>query len=426
MNEFPLFIQLSSEQALVWLTQHASIAVAVGSALLALFLLLIDSFIESRLPQKVETDEEPTADELSGAAHEPEVSEVTREIAAPEETHFEPPPEPEPAPVEAPLEPAPPIELEPEPSPAPEPVKISLRDRLSKTSQNLVGRLGRVLGTGTVDQDLLNELEGLLFTADLGVATAENLLATVKSRALGKDASEVREVLREAILEKLTKVEAAESISLAQPGPHVILVLGVNGSGKTMTIGKLAAQYTAAGKKVVLGAGDTFRAAAAEQLQVWGERAGAVVIAGKPGGDPAAVAFDTVKTAIARGFDVCIIDTAGRLQTKKPLMEELAKINRILSRDLPDAPHECLLVLDANTGQNAISQARLFTEVTNVTGLVLAKLDGTAKGGVIVGLADEFGIPVRYVGIGEAIGDLRDFHAQEFVSALFFDEKNET
>ncbi|MFT5444006.1 MAG: fused signal recognition particle receptor, partial [Myxococcota bacterium] len=252
-----------------------------------------------------------------------------------------------------------------------------------------------------------------------GVSTAEDLLATVKNRAMGSDAARVREVLREAIVEKLAKVESEGPVALTVPGPHVVLVLGVNGSGKTTTIGKLAAQYTAEGKKVVLGAGDTFRAAAAEQLMVWGERSGSEVISGKSGGDPAAVAFDTVKAAIAREADVCIIDTAGRLQTKKPLMEELAKINRIISRDLPDAPHECLLVLDANTGQNAISQAQLFTEVATVTGLVLTKLDGTAKGGVIVGLADEFGIPVRYVGVGEGIDDLRPFDASEFVDALF-------
>jgi fused signal recognition particle receptor len=294
-----------------------------------------------------------------------------------------------------------------------------LRERLAKTSQNLVGRLGRVLGTGTLDKDVLEDLEAMLFTADLGVATAEDLLETVRRNAMGESAGRVREVLREAIVEKLAKVEADGAQALSEPGPHVILVLGVNGSGKTTTIGKLAAQYTRAGKKVVLGAGDTFRAAAAEQLQIWGKRAGAEVIVGKAGGDPAAVAFDTVKAAIAKEADVCIIDTAGRLQTQKPLMEELAKINRIISRDLPDAPHECLLVLDSNTGQNAISQAKLFTEVANVTGLVLTKLDGTAKGGVIVGLADEFAIPVRYVGVGEGVEDLREFHAAEFVDALF-------
>jgi fused signal recognition particle receptor len=202
----------------------------------------------------------------------------------------------------------------------------------------------------------------------------------------------------------------------------VILVVGVNGSGKTTSIGKLAARHVAEGRKVVLGAADTFRAAAIDQLQIWGERVGCAVIAGQPGGDPAAVAFDTVKAAVAEQADVALIDTAGRLQTKKPLMEELGKIARVLGRDLPGAPHETLLVLDSNTGQNAISQTQLFTEVTTVTGLVLTKLDGSAKGGVIVGLADEFGIPVQFVGVGEGIEDLRDFRAAEFVDALFGDD----
>jgi fused signal recognition particle receptor len=195
----------------------------------------------------------------------------------------------------------------------------------------------------------------------------------------------------------------------------------VNGSGKTTSIGKLAARHVRLGRRVVLGAADTFRAAAIEQLQAWGERAGCDVIAGRAGGDPAAVAFDTVKAATARGADVAIIDTAGRLQTKKPLMEELGKIVRVIARELEGAPHEVLLVLDANTGQNALSQARLFSEVAGVTGLVLTKLDGTAKGGVLVGLADELGIPVKCVGVGESVEDLRDFSAEEFVDALFVD-----
>ncbi len=199
----------------------------------------------------------------------------------------------------------------------------------------------------------------------------------------------------------------------------MILVLGVNGAGKTTTIGKLAARYQQAGHSVILGAGDTFRAAASEQLQTWGERVGCEVIVGPDGGDPAAIAFDTVAAARARSVDVAIIDTAGRLQTKAPLMEELSKIARVISKDLPDAPHETLLVLDSNTGQNAISQAREFTQAAPVSGLVLTKLDGTAKGGVIVGLADEFGIPVRFVGVGEGVEDLRDFAADEFVDALF-------
>ena len=420
MDEFLVLF----EPALVWLTDHASVVVAAGSSLLALVLLVMDSRMAAT-PDALNDAPDASPVEATRAIEPdvevaPEVSEVTTEVVSAEEVAARVAPavavEPEPD-----AEPAdePPSVVKEEVALESEPVRVSLRERLAKTSQNLVGRLGKVLGTGTVDKDVLSELEDLLFTADLGVTTAENLLETVRRKAMGEDASRVREVLREAIVEKLSAVETAEPHALTDPGPHVILVLGVNGSGKTTTIGKLAAQYVRAGKKVVLGAGDTFRAAAAEQLQIWGDRAGAEVIVGKEGGDPAAVAFDTVKAAIGRNADVCIIDTAGRLQTQKPLMEELGKINRIISRDLPDAPHECLLVLDSNTGQNAISQAKLFTEVASVTGLVLTKLDGTAKGGVIVGLADEFAIPVRNVGVGEGIEDLREFHAEEFVSALF-------
>jgi fused signal recognition particle receptor len=303
---------------------------------------------------------------------------------------------------------------------APPPRPRPLRERLARTSQALVGRLGVLLGGRTLDDDLLDDLEALLLTADLGVRTAEGLLARVRREAKGADAARVRELLRAAIAEKLRRVEPPREDALAVRGkPHVILVLGVNGSGKTTTIGKLAARHGRAGRKVVLGAGDTFRAAAIEQLQTWGERSGCEVVTAGPGTDPAAVAFDTVKAAVARGADVAIVDTAGRLQTKVPLMEELGKIARVIGRELPGAPHETLLVLDANTGQNAISQAREFTAAAGVTGLVLTKLDGTAKGGVIVGLADEFGIPVKYVGVGEAVEDLRDFSADEFVDALF-------
>lgn len=325
----------------------------------------------------------------------------------------------------APPEPVPEPE-EPEPRPVEIPAPRPLGERLRRTSEALVGRLGALLSGRKVDEALLGELEELLFTADLGVKTAEHLLDAVRQQAVGKDASGVREVLRSAIAEKLARVEPGAAAPGLAPGPlphspHVILVLGVNGSGKTTTIGKLAARYRAVGRSVVLGAGDTFRAAAIEQLQAWGERAGCEVIASQPGGDPAAVAFDAVKAATARRADVVIIDTAGRLQTKGPLMEELGKIVRVIGRGLEGAPHETLLVLDANTGQNALSQARLFTEVAGVTGIVLTKLDGTAKGGVIVGLADEFSIPVRYIGVGEGVEDLRDFSADEFVAALFPD-----
>jgi len=367
-------------------------------------------------------------------------------VAAPEETvapeappepvepAAEPVPEPEPEPAPAPepesVEPEPtpePVrEVEPRPEPMPEPAsapapRVRLRDRLLRTSETLVGRLGGVFGGGAVDGALLDELEEILFTADLGVQTAESLLERVRTEGRGEDGARVREILKTAIGEKLANAQGSEDPFALAAKPHVILVLGVNGAGKTTTIGKLASQHQAKGRKVLLGAGDTFRAAAIEQLQTWGERVGCDVIAGEPGGDPASVAFDTVKAAVAREVDVAIIDTAGRLQTKKPLMEELGKIVRVIGRDIPEAPHEILLVLDSNTGQNAISQARLFTEVADVTGLVLTKMDGTAKGGVIVGLADEFGIPVRFVGVGEGIEDLREFEATEFVEALFGD-----
>jgi fused signal recognition particle receptor len=346
--------------------------------------------------------------------------------SAPAPAGAEPAPTARAAPV-PPLAPAPPLQrgaavpvpapARPAAEPAP-PRPARLRDRLRLTSEALVGQIGTLLGARSLDRAALDDLEALLLGADLGVRTAEALLEAVRREASGADAERVRAVLRAAILAKLERVQPSASRDLAGK-PHVILVLGVNGSGKTTTIGKLAARHRAAGRRVLLGAGDTFRAAAIEQLQAWGERVGCEVIAGTPGGDPAAVAFDTVKAAVARGADVALIDTAGRLQTQRPLMEELAKIARVIGREVAGAPHETLLVLDANTGQNAISQARLFTKAAPVTGLVLTKLDGTAKGGVIVGLADELGIPVRYVGVGEAVDDLRDFDAREFVDALF-------
>ncbi len=317
------------------------------------------------------------------------------------------------------------VRAEPESVAVPEPVALpevpGLGARLRRTSDNLVGRIGRLVGGRVVDAELLDELEEVLLGADLGVRTAESLLSRVRKQAHGADAAQVRAVLREAILEKLRRVESTGVFEL-RGSPHVILVLGVNGSGKTTTIGKLAARYRANGKKVLLGAGDTFRAAGSEQLQVWGDRVGCDVITGPDGSDPSAVAYDTVKAAVARGVDVVLIDTAGRLQTARPLMDELAKMVRVIGREIEGAPHETLLVLDANTGQNALSQASLFTEAAGVTALALTKLDGTAKGGVLVGLADAFGIPVKHVGVGEALEDLRDFSAEEFVDALFESE----
>ena len=393
----------------------AILSEAIGGDLIALggffALVLIVAFVAGSIGRS----------RAAGPPAEAPPPEVSAE-ATPDE-RVPPPPEPVPEPVvERAPEPQPEPEPEPEPTPEPPPRRVSLRERLSRTSEVLVGRLGGLLGGRQLDADLLDELEALLFTADLGVATAEDLLEKVRAEGVGADGDRVRQILREAIEEKLQRVQPTGEVLAVSAKPHVILVLGVNGAGKTTTIGKLAAQHVAAGRKVILGAGDTFRAAAIEQLQVWGERVGCEVVAGKSGGDPAAVAFDTVKAAIARDADVAIVDTAGRLQTKKPLMEELAKIARVMARDLPDAPHERLLVLDSNTGQNAVSQAKLFSEVTEITGLVLTKLDGTAKGGVIIGLADELGIPVHFVGVGEGVDDLRRFDAHEFVDALFEEE----
>jgi fused signal recognition particle receptor len=403
-TEYLLPLLLWAEARVEWVA-----LAAVGVAVLGLLI----GALRRRAPRAVPPIEESAP---AAAPVEAEVAPIHPEVAlapAPAEAEVEPPAE---VPVEPAAEPAaPPV--------VPPPKPVRLRDRLARTSEALVGRLEAILGGRKVDSDLLEELEALLLTADLGVRTAESLLRAVRTEAAGEDAARVRELLREKILEKLRKVEPSREGAPEVRGiPHVILVLGVNGSGKTTTIGKLAAHYREAGCSVILGAGDTFRAAAIEQLQSWGERAGCEVIAGRPGADPASVAFDTVKAARARGIDVAIIDTAGRLQTKVPLMEELSKIVRVIGKELEGAPHETLLVLDANTGQNAISQARLFTEAAGVSGMVLTKLDGTAKGGVIVGLADEFGIPVQYVGVGEKVEDLRRFSADDFVAALFASE----
>ncbi len=412
---------------LQWAAENRGLAAHLAGVLpLALVLLFLGLGRLRRPSEKPEAEAQAEAAPVEAAAPAPErarpVPPAPEVVAAPPPPEPVVVPEPEPAPVP---EPAPPVAApEPvaEPAPPPAPAPVPLRERLARSREALVGRFSSLLGGRRVDADLLEELEALLFTADLGVQTAEALLERLRSEAVGADAAKAREILRGAIQERLARVEP-EGDGLALRGsPHVVLVLGVNGSGKTTTIGKLAARHAAAGHSVLLGAGDTFRAAAIEQLQVWGERVGCPVIAGKAGGDPAAVAFDTVKAARARDVDVAIIDTAGRLQTQVPLMEELGKISRVISRELPDAPHETLLVLDSNTGQNALSQAKLFTEAASVTGIVLTKLDGTAKGGVIVGLADEFGIPVRYVGVGEGVDDLRDFSAADFVDALFAED----
>jgi fused signal recognition particle receptor len=296
-----------------------------------------------------------------------------------------------------------------------------LRQGLSKTSESLVGRIDRlVLGKKQIDADTLEALEEILITADIGVPTTVELIRTLEQRLKRNELSDgeaLRATLKEEIQNRL--VPYAAPLDIDRATPFVIMVIGVNGVGKTTTIGKLACKFAGQGKKVLLAAGDTFRAAAAEQLQVWGGRVGVEVIRHQEGADPSAVIFDACKAAVARQTDVLIIDTAGRLHTKVNLMEELKKIRRVMGREIPGAPHETLLILDAATGQNAISQARLFKEAADVSGLVLTKLDGTAKGGIVVAVSNEFKIPVRYIGVGESVEDLREFDPYQFVAALF-------
>jgi fused signal recognition particle receptor len=298
-----------------------------------------------------------------------------------------------------------------------------LKTGLSKTHQGFVEKIDRLLqGKKTIDQDLLDELESLLFAADLGVRTSTQLIEGVQQelkRGDLQDPKRVKEFIKEEILRILKSAEHPLSVNLAQTKPFVFMVMGVNGVGKTTTIGKIAYHYSSQGKKILIGAADTFRAAAVEQLEVWANRVGADVIKQSKGSDPSAVAFDSIHAAKARDTDLVFIDTAGRLHTKANLMEELKKVKRIVGRECPGAPHELLLVLDATTGQNAISQAKLFNETVGVTGIAITKLDGTAKGGILVGITEELKIPIRYIGVGEGLEDLREFNASEFVQALF-------
>ena len=298
-----------------------------------------------------------------------------------------------------------------------------LRGGLSKTRQDFVEKIDQLfLGKKSIDHDLLDELEGLLFSADLGVRTSHQLIEGVKNglkRGELQEPGKVKDFIKEEILGILKSGEKPFSIDFSQTKPYVFMVVGVNGVGKTTTIAKIAHRYSSQGKKVLIGAADTFRAAAVEQLEVWANRLGADLIKQSKGSDPSAVAFDSIRAAKARNTDLVFIDTAGRLHTKVNLMEELKKLKRIIARESPGAPHELLLVLDATTGQNAISQAKLFNEAIGVTGIVLTKLDGTAKGGIIVGITEELKIPIRYIGLGEGMDDLREFNADEFVQALF-------
>ena len=301
---------------------------------------------------------------------------------------------------------------------------------LEKTKTGFFSKLARAIaGRSTVDADVLDDLEEVLITSDVGVETTVKIINRIEAR-IARDkymnTSELNSILRDEIASLMEESHSStKDMGLeVKPGmPYVMMVVGVNGAGKTTTIGKLAAQLKKAGRKVYIGAADTFRAAAIDQLAVWADRAGATMIRQEMGSDPASVAYDTLKSAVANGADVVLIDTAGRLHNKIGLMNELTKIRNVMSKVIPDAPHEVMLVLDGSTGQNAFEQARQFTQATQVTSLTITKLDGTAKGGVVIGISDQFHIPVRYIGIGEGVDQLRMFDRHDFVKALFGETK---
>ncbi len=302
---------------------------------------------------------------------------------------------------------------------------------LEKTKSGLFSKLARaVAGRSTVDADVLDDLEEVLITSDVGVETTVKIIRRIEERAARDkymNASELRTILREEIAALLEQAQGPNDgcgPDIRPGSPYVIMVVGVNGAGKTTTIGKLASRLTKAGRKVWIGAADTFRAAAIDQLKVWADRAGATMIRQEMGSDPASVAFDTLTSAKANGADVVLIDTAGRLHNKVGLMNELTKIRNVMAKVIPDAPHEVMLVLDGSTGQNAFEQAKQFTQATQVTSLAITKLDGTAKGGVVIGISDRFGVPVRYIGIGEGVDQLKVFDRHEFVNALFGNEED--
>ena len=296
-----------------------------------------------------------------------------------------------------------------------------LKKGLTKTRENFTHSIERlIIGYADIDDDLIDELEETLLMADVGVKTTEMLIASVRKGIRNKDIQTPDDLIPFLEKEIVHILDRGESDTpMADQPPTVILVVGTNGVGKTTTIGKLSSYYRHQGKSVLLAAADTFRAAAIEQLEVWGKRADVQVIKHGEGSDPAAVVFDALQAAKARRTELVIVDTAGRLQTKSNLMQELEKIYRVIGREVPGAPHETLLVLDAGTGQNAISQAELFSQAAPVTGVVLTKLDGTAKGGVTIGITAQLDIPIKWIGVGEGIDDLRPFHAEDFVNALF-------
>ena len=374
----------------------------------------------------VENSTEPTEPTVEPAAEEP-IAEPTHEEGANVESANE---AVETSVVEAPT--VEPVEEDYEDyEPSIEEERKELEVGLEKTKEGFFGRLKRAIaGRTTVDADVLDDLEEVLITSDVGVETTVKIIEAIEERVARDkymNTSELNSILRDEIarlMEESHRSTRDFGIEVKEGFPYVMMVVGVNGAGKTTTIGKLAAKLTRAGRKVYIGAADTFRAAAIDQLGVWAERAGATMIRQEMGSDPASVAYDTLRSAVANGADVVLIDTAGRLHNKVGLMKELTKIRNVMSKVIPDAPHEVMLVLDGSTGQNAFEQAKQFTEATQVTSLTITKLDGTAKGGVVIGISDKFHIPVRYIGIGEGIDQLKMFDRHEFVRALFGEAKN--
>lgn len=302
-----------------------------------------------------------------------------------------------------------------------------LKKGLTKTRENFTHNIERlIIGYADIDDELIDDLEETLLMSDVGVKTTETLITAVRKGIKQKEIRTPEDLIPFLKKEIVSILESGENtFRMAEHGPTVLLVVGTNGVGKTTTIGKLSAYYRRQGKSVLLAAADTFRAAAIDQLEIWGKRADVQVIKHGEGSDPAAVVFDAMQAAKARNIDIVIVDTAGRLQTKSNLMQELEKIYRVIGREIPGAPHETLLVLDAGTGQNAISQAELFTQAAPVSGVVLTKLDGTAKGGVTIGIKSQLSIPIKWIGVGEGIDDLRPFRAEDFVSALFVKREDE-
>lgn len=418
-------------------------AAVIALVFLAAILLLVVAIRRARRARRREI-EESGEDRTARVAAKPKKAALRPEDVVPGEDEPEPQPEPEPKSEQEP-QPEPKSEREPQPEPKSEPRLLpvekpkgpeapgkkkrdakALAPGLARTRAGWISRLGQVFsGKKEIDPALVEDIEKVLLTADIGVRTSQKLLEEIRS-SLGRkelaDPAAIWRHLRQRSIEFLRN--EAPPVDFAKGKPFVLLTIGVNGSGKTTTIGKLASKLREEGKTVLLAAGDTFRAAAAEQLEIWGQRVGAQVVRGKEGGDPSSVIFDGIKRAIAEGVDVVIADTAGRLHTKANLMDELQKVRRVVGKALEGAPHETWLVIDSTSGQNAIAQAQIFTQAMSVTGIVLTKLDGTAKGGVILGIADQLGIPVRYIGVGERVEDLREFDAEEFVEALFEDSNS--